>query len=163
MGATAIKNIGWIGTGVMGKSMVKHLIKQGYSLTVYNRTQSKTDELVELGAKFATPEDMAPNVDALILMVGYPADLRSLLLDRKILDACKPGSLLIDHTTSSPGLAVEIAEKAQAMGIDCLDAPVSGGDIGAKNGTLSIMTGGTQTAFDRAAEIFGAYGKTVKL
>lgn len=161
--SSAIKNIGWIGTGVMGKSMVKHLMEGGFTLSVYNRTKSKTDELVAMGAKYCEPEEMAPNVDALIIMVGFPQDLRSLLLDRKILNACKPGSLLIDHTTSSPGLAVEIAERAQALGIDCLDAPVSGGDVGAKAGTLSIMTGGTLTAFNRAAPIFACYGKTVKL
>ena len=158
-----IKHIGWIGTGVMGKSMCKHQLKSGFQLSVFNRTKAKTDELVELGATWAEPNEMASNVDALILMVGYPHDLRRIMFEENVLNSIKPGCQIIDHTTSSPGLAIEIAEKAKLRNVESVDAPVSGGDVGAQNGQLSIMCGGSQGGFDRSMEIFNCYGKTIKL
>ena len=130
-----IKHVGWVGTGVMGKSMCKHLANAGFQLSVYNRTKSKADELLtgSYRAKFREPLNMASDVDALVLMVGYPRDVRSLVLEDSggILKMMKPGTLLIDHTTSEPSLAREIDEAAHKYGIQVVDAPVSGGDIGA--------------------------------
>ena len=159
----SIKHIGWIGTGVMGNPMAKHQINNGFKLSVFNRTKSKTDELVQLGANFSHPNDMASEVDALVLMVGYPNDLRKIVFEERLLDAVKPGTQIIDHTTSNPGLAIEIAEKAKLKEIESIDAPVSGGEINAISGKLSIMAGGFQTGFDRSMEIFNCYGKTTSL
>lgn len=159
-----IKNIGWIGTGVMGKSMCKHLLNAGYSLSVYNRTKSKTDELLGMGAKFLTPQEIAKECDAVFLMLGYPQDLDDMIFSKeKILDNLKKGSYLIDHTTSSPNLAVRIYDECKKRGIYSLDAPVSGGDIGAKEGKLVIMTGGDKEAFDKLTPIFSKYGTNIKL
>lgn len=106
---------------------------------------------------------MASEVDALVLMVGYPHDLRSVLLEQDVISKMRPGSLLIDHTTSTPSLAMEIAEIAKSKNIDCLDSPVSGGDIGAKAGKLVLMTGGSQAAFERAQPLFNSYGSVIEL
>lgn len=152
--------------------MCRHLLKSGYPLTVYNRTKSKTDELVAEGATYAEPYEMAPNVDALVLMVGFPQDVRRLLFGDPaspsaagLLSLLPKHALLIDHTTSSPGLAKEIAVSEEVVGkqIDVVDAPVSGGDLGAQNAALSTMCGGTDQAFGRAQPIFQCYSKTVKL
>ena len=134
--------VGWIGTGVMGKSMAQHLMKNGYQLSVFNRTASKADELVKEGAVFAQPIEIAKESDYLFLMLGYPKDVEDMVLGDGILQHMKKGSYLIDHTTSSPGLAERIAEKAQEAGVNSIDAPVSGGDIGARNGKLVVMIGG---------------------
>ena len=128
--------VGWIGTGVMGKSMAGHLQKKGHTLSVYNRTASKADDLVAAGATFKQPAEVARDADVLFLMLGYPHDVERVVLDKEvgILQHMKKGSFLIDHTTSSPDLAIRIAEQASSQGIQSIDAPVSGGDIGAKNG-----------------------------
>ncbi|EAR84528.1 NAD-binding domain of 6-phosphogluconate dehydrogenase family protein (macronuclear) [Tetrahymena thermophila SB210] len=164
MAQSAIKTIGWIGTGVMGKSMCLHLLNAGFQLNVYNRTASKADELVSKGAKFLAPEDLAKNSDVVFLMLGYPHDVQQMVLgEQGILKHMKKGSLLIDHTTSAPSLAVEIAAEAQKYGIESIDAPVSGGDIGAREARLAIMCGGSQAAFDLALPILQKYGANIQL
>jgi 3-hydroxyisobutyrate dehydrogenase len=136
--------VGWIGTGVMGRSMCGHVLNAGYQVTVYNRTKSKADTLVERGARWAdSPRDVAAASDVVFAIVGYPEDVREVLLGESgALAGAKPGSVLVDMTTSRPALAVEIGEAAAKRGVMSIDAPVSGGDVGAKNGTLSIMIGG---------------------
>lgn len=126
------KQIGWIGTGVMGKHMAKHLMNSGYSLNVFNRTASKADELVAAGAKFMSAKEVAASSDILFLMLGYPHDVEDMMLgSQQLLTHMKAGSVVVDHTTSSPTLAEQIAVKAKELGIGSVDAPVSGGDIGA--------------------------------
>ena len=142
--------VGFIGLGIMGQSMAGHLQKAGFSLHVYNRTKSKGDALVAAGATWHdSPGDVAANADVIITIVGYPKDVEEVYLaDNGILNNARPGATFIDMTTSEPSLAVRIAEAAAAKGMHALDAPVSGGDVGAKNGTLSIMVGGDAEAFD---------------
>jgi 3-hydroxyisobutyrate dehydrogenase len=139
-----ILRIGWIGTGVMGRSMCGHVIDAGYKVTVFNRTKSKADDLIAKGARWAdSPRDVAAASDVVFSIVGYPDDVREVLLsERGALVALKSGGVLVDMTTSRPSLAIEIAEAAGKKGVASIDAPVSGGDVGAKNGTLSIMIGG---------------------
>jgi 3-hydroxyisobutyrate dehydrogenase len=136
--------IGWIGTGVMGRSMCSHVLDAGYRVTVYNRTRSKADVLVERGARWAdSPRDVAAASDVVFSIVGFPDDVRAVTLGESgALAGAESGSVLVDMTTSRPALAVEIAETAGKRGVVSIDAPVSGGDVGAKNGTLSIMIGG---------------------
>ncbi|GAQ25004.1 NAD(P)-dependent oxidoreductase [Tepidanaerobacter syntrophicus] len=157
--------IGFIGTGVMGKSMAKNLIKAGYELLVYNRTKSKAQELIELGAAWKdSPAEIAKEADVIITMVGYPKDVRELYLgEGRVIENAKKGSYLIDMTTSSPKLAMEIYEEAKARGLYALDAPVSGGDVGAREATLSIMVGGDREAFEEVKPIFEAMGKNIVL
>jgi 3-hydroxyisobutyrate dehydrogenase len=157
--------LGWIGTGVMGKSMCGHLLKKGYNLSVYNRTQSKTEELLKLGAKYLTPQEMAEKCDVIFLMVGYPKDVEEMLLhkDTGILRKMKKNSFLIDHTTSSPSLAQEIFKVGSELGVRCLDAPVSGGDIGAREARLVVMTGGEQSTFDAVKPIMESYSAKIAL
>jgi 3-hydroxyisobutyrate dehydrogenase len=140
--------IGWIGTGVMGRSMCGHLIKAGYQVTLFNRTKSKASDLLAQGARWAdSPRDVASASDVVISIVGFPEDVRSVLLDDNgALAGCKSGSVIVDMTTSRPSLAMEIAERAAERGIQSVDAPVSGGDVGARNATLSIMIGGDALA-----------------
>jgi len=155
--------IGWIGTGVMGASMVGHLIKAGFQATVYNRSQSKADSVLALGAKWAdTPKQVAEQSDVIFSIVGFPTDVREVTLsDTGALAGAKAGSILVDMTTSDPSLAVEIYEAAKSKGVFSVDAPVSGGDIGAKNATLSIMVGGDSEIVDALAPCWSAMGKTV--
>jgi 3-hydroxyisobutyrate dehydrogenase len=136
--------IGWIGTGVMGRSMCGHLLTAGYKVTLFNRTKAKAAELFERGARWAdTPRDVAAAADVVISIVGVPNDVRSVILGEDgALAGSKPGNVLVDMTTSRPSLAVEIAERAAERGFVSIDAPVSGGDVGARNATLSIMIGG---------------------
>jgi 3-hydroxyisobutyrate dehydrogenase len=136
--------IGWIGTGVMGRSMCGHLLSAGYNVTLFTRTKSKASALLEKGARWAdSPRDVAAASDVVISIVGLPDDVRSVLLGSDgALAGCKPGNVLVDMTTSQPSLAVEIAERAAERGVTSIDAPVSGGDVGARNATLSIMIGG---------------------
>ena len=141
--------IGWIGTGVMGASMCGHLLAAGYRATVYNRTRAKAEPLLARGAKWAdSPAAVAAESDVIFSIVGFPNDVRSVILgDEGALAGCREGGILVDMTTSEPKLAIEIAEAAATKGIMSLDAPVSGGDVGARNATLSIMIGGdAQTA-----------------
>ncbi|KAI0981957.1 hypothetical protein GJ496_007763 [Pomphorhynchus laevis] len=161
--------IGWIGTGIMGKSMCHHLIEKCSSaskknaISVFNRTQSKTSDLVNIGATFQTPEQMAKVCDVIFLMLGYPSDVKDVALtsENALLKHMKPGSILIDHTTSSPSLAREIWNYAKQKGITSVDAPVSGGDVGAKQGQLVIMTGGCDSlCFSKIIQpLFDCYSK----
>ena len=136
--------VGWIGTGVMGRSMCSHILHAGYQVTLFNRTKSKADNLVERGARWAdSPRDVAAASEVVFAIVGYPEDVREVLVgETGALGGTKEGDVLVDMTTSQPALAVEIAEAAAGRGVVSIDAPVSGGDVGAKNGTLSIMIGG---------------------
>ena len=151
-----IEKIGWIGTGVMGKSMAGHLINKGYKLNVFNRTESKASDLLELGATFMTPNEIAQNSDVVFLMLGYPQDLENVIFnnDGGILQHMKPGAVLVDHTTSSPNLAKRIYEESNKLGLFSIDAPVSGGDIGAKNGQLVVMCGGDQEPFNHVRPFY---------
>jgi 3-hydroxyisobutyrate dehydrogenase len=155
--------IGWIGTGVMGSSMVGHLMAAGYSATVFNRSKSKADPLLERGAKWgATPKAVAEQSDVVFSIVGFPADVRQVILGSDgALAGSKPGTILVDMTTSEPSLAVEIHQAASAKGVYSVDAPVSGGDIGAKNATLSIMIGGENEIVEKLNPLFATMGKTL--
>jgi 3-hydroxyisobutyrate dehydrogenase len=140
--------IGWIGTGVMGRSMCGHVLDAGYAVTVFNRTRAKAEPLLERGAKWAdSPREVADASDVIFSIVGIPDDVEEVITgDEGALGGTKPGCVLVDMTTSRPLLAVEIAEAAAKVGVVSIDAPVSGGDVGAKNGTLSIMIGGEAEA-----------------
>ncbi len=155
--------VGWIGTGVMGSSMCGHLIAAGYEATVYNRTESKLAPLLQLGAKAATsPRSVAESSDVVFSIVGYPADVRAITLGPDgTLAGASPGAVLVDMTTSEPALAVEIARAAEAKGVASIDAPVSGGDIGAREARLSIMVGGDLEAVDSVRPLFEVMGRTV--
>lgn len=155
--------IGWIGTGVMGQSMCGHLIAKGFSATVYSRTKAKADGLVAKGAAWAdSPKKVAEQSDVVFSIVGFPADVREVLLGSNgALAGAKSGSILVDMTTSQPSLAHEIYEAAQSKGVYSVDAPVSGGDIGAKEARLSIMIGGDKEVVDALAPCFEAMGKTI--
>jgi 3-hydroxyisobutyrate dehydrogenase len=157
--------VGWIGTGVMGSSMCAHLVTAGYSVSVSTRTRAKASGLLEAGATWAdTPADVASRSDVIFSMVGYPADVREVILGRPgALDSARPGAVLVDMSTSEPALAVEIAGHAELRGVHALDAPVSGGDVGARNATLSIMVGGTPEVFDAVRPCLGVLGSTIVL
>ncbi|GIO24589.1 NAD(P)-dependent oxidoreductase [Oceanobacillus sp. J11TS1] len=157
--------IGFIGLGVMGKSMVKNLMEAGYKLNVYTRTKSKAEELLETGANWHEDAvSLAKASDVIITMVGYPEDVKKVYYgDKGILKNAKKNTYLIDMTTSKPSLAMEIYEDAKKEGLIALDAPVSGGDIGAKNGTLAIMTGGDKDAYHEVAPIFRVLGERISL
>lgn len=157
------KTIGFVGTGVMGKSMAGHLIDKGYEVNVYNRTKSKADDLVEKGATWCdTIATLSEKSDIIISIVGYPKDVESIYLSQDgILNHAKENSIVVDMTTSSPALAHDIYEKAKERNIKSLDAPVSGGDVGAKNAALTIMVGGDQEAYNQVEDIFNLLGKNV--
>ena len=147
----------------MGKSMCGHLLSAGYSVTVFNRTKEKASDLFTAGAKWAeSPRQVAEQSDVIFSIVGYPHDVQSVLLgDDGALHGCTEGNIIVDMTTSKPSLAIEIAELANRKGVGAIDAPVSGGDIGAKNATLSIMIGGEEDAVTAVAPAFQAMGKTI--
>ena len=155
--------IGWIGTGVMGSSMVGHLMTAGYSATVFTRSKEKAEALIGRGAKWAeTPKAVAEQSDVIFSIVGFPSDVREVMLGANgALAGSKPGNALVDMTTSEPSLAVEIHAAAQSKNVHSVDAPVSGGDIGAKNATLSIMIGGEKSVVDALQPLFAAMGKTI--
>jgi 3-hydroxyisobutyrate dehydrogenase len=155
--------IGWIGTGVMGASMCGHLVDAGFSATVYNRTRAKAEKLLAAGARWAdAPKAVAEASDVVFAIVGYPADVRSVFLGQDgVLAGCRPGYIVVDMTTSEPSLAVEIAEAASRIGVHSIDAPVSGGDVGAREARLSIMIGGDQQAVDALQPCWQAMGKTI--
>ena len=156
-----IKKIGFIGIGVMGSSMAKHLQDAGFELGVYTRTKAKAQELLEKGMKwYDTPAALAAEADAIISMVGYPQDVEEVYLGEQGVLSTKVGGYIVDMTTSSPILARKIYEAARAKGISSLDAPVSGGDLGARNATLAIMVGGDEEAFQALLPVFQAMGKT---
>lgn len=160
-----VTRIGWIGTGVMGAPMAAHLLDAGYQLDVFNRTRERAADLLDRGARWRdSPRELAAGADVVFLMLGYPHDVRETVLgEGGVLDSMRPGSLLIDMTTSQPSLAAEIYEAATAKRVDALDAPVSGGDVGARNATLVIMVGGSREAFERALPLLSVLGKTVTL
>ena len=152
--------LGWIGTGVMGHSMCGHLIDAGYPMTIYSRTQSKAADLLEKGASWAdTPRAVAEASDVVCSIVGFPADVEEVLLGSTgALAGCQAGNILVDFTTSKPSLAVEIAEAAAAKQVESVDAPVSGGDVGAREARLSIMIGGNKEVVDSLEPIFQTVG-----
>jgi 3-hydroxyisobutyrate dehydrogenase len=155
--------IGWIGTGVMGRWMCQHAVSKGFKATVYNRTRDKAQPLVDLGATFAdSPKAVAERSDIVFAIVGFPKDVREVFLGTSgALAGSKPGTILVDMTTSEPSLAKEIYAAAKSKGVNALDAPVSGGDVGAKNAALSIMIGGDKEIVDAVTPIFEAMGKTI--
>lgn len=155
--------IGWVGTGVMGRSMCGHLIKAGYQATLYTRSKDKAADLIAAGAKWVdSPLAVAQASDVVFAIVGFPKDVREVFLGEKgLLAGSKPGNIMIDMTTSDPTLAGEIYQAARAKGVHSLDAPVSGGDIGARNAALSIMVGGDADAFAAATPLFECMGKTI--
>jgi 3-hydroxyisobutyrate dehydrogenase len=152
--------IGWIGTGVMGRSMCGHLLAAGYKVTLFTRTKSKASELMERGARWAdSPRDVAAASDVVVSIVGLPNDVRSVLLGSDgALSGCLAGNVLVDMTTSKPSLAVEIAKQAAERGVVSIDAPVSGGDVGARNATLSIMIGGDADTVSSLEPIWKSLG-----
>jgi 3-hydroxyisobutyrate dehydrogenase len=162
MGGETVK-IGWIGTGVMGASMCGHLLGAGNQVSVYSRTKAKAEGLVAKGARWCeSPREAAEKAGVVFTMVGYPEDVREVILgEHGVLRGLQKGGLVVDMTTSSPALAVEIGREADKRGVFALDAPVSGGDIGARNAALSIMVGGDKEAFDRALPLFRLMGKNV--
>ena len=155
--------IGWIGAGVMGASMCGRLIDAGFVATVFNRTKKKADKLLAAGATWAeSPKAVAEASDVIFTIVGYPADVRSVILEPEgVLAGCRKGNIVVDMTTSEPSLAVEIAAAAAQLGVAALDAPVSGGDIGAREARLSIMIGGDREAVDALQPCWQAMGKTI--
>ncbi|MBU8877622.1 NAD(P)-dependent oxidoreductase [Bacillus sp. FJAT-29790] len=155
--------IGFIGTGVMGKSMAGHLLHAGYPLVVYSRTKAKAEELIAKGAEWASsPNEVAEKANVIITIVGYPADVEEIYLgEQGIITNGKENTIVIDMTTSTPTLASEIYEVAAKKGMFALDAPVSGGDIGAKEAKLSIMVGGDKDAFEAVKPIFNLLGTNV--
>lgn len=155
--------VGWIGTGVMGSSMVGHLMGAGFSATVYNRNRSKAEALLARGAQWASsPKEVAAQSEVVFAIVGFPKDVREVFLgEQGALAGAKPGTILVDMTTSEPSLAVEIATAAMAKGVHSVDAPVSGGDIGAREARLSIMLGGDKEIVDALRPCWDAMGKTI--
>lgn len=158
-----MSRITFIGIGVMGGSMALNLLKAGHEITVYTRTKSKAENLLSLGAKWEQSAAKASeNAEIVISMVGYPRDVEEIYLGKNgVLSALKSGSTIIDMTTSSPKLAQKIYQLAKEKGIAALDAPVSGGDVGAKNGTLAIMVGGDKEVYDKMMPIFNVMGKNI--
>ncbi|WP_241160191.1 NAD(P)-dependent oxidoreductase [Desulfovibrio sp. ZJ369] len=157
------KRLGWIGTGVMGLSMAGHLLAAGMPLTVYSRTRAKAEPLLSKGARWAdSPREVAAASDLVFSMVGYPRDVEEVLLgEQGALRGLAPGGILCDMTTSSPALATRIAEAAAARGCAALDAPVTGGDVGAREARLSIFVGGDAAALQLARPCLDAMGQRV--
>lgn len=156
--------IAWIGIGVMGESMAGHLLDAGHELFVYNRTVSKTDGLVKRGATLLKEVNDAPlNADVIFSMVGYPKDVEEVYLgENGLIKTAKEGQVFVDMTTSSPTLAKKISEEFAKVGATALDLPVTGGDIGAKNGTLSIMAGGDKKVFEETVlPLVKNFGKNI--
>ena len=156
-------SIGFIGLGVMGKSMAGHILKAGYPLYVYNRTKAKADELVEKGAIWAdSPKEVAEKTKIVFTIVGFPQDVEETYLgENGLITHGKEGTYFVDMTTSSPSLAKKMYEEGKKKGIPVLDAPVSGGDIGAREARLAIMVGGDKDAFDYVLPVFEVMGKNI--
>jgi 3-hydroxyisobutyrate dehydrogenase len=154
--------LGWIGTGVMGRSMCGHLLDRGFGMTVNSRTKTKAESLLAKGAKWAdSPKAVAEQSDVIFTIVGFPADVREVTLGSQgTLAGAKSGSVLVDMTTSEPSLAVEIASQAKSKGVYAVDAPVSGGDVGAREARLSIMIGGDKDVVEALQPCWEAMGKT---
>jgi 3-hydroxyisobutyrate dehydrogenase len=155
--------VGWIGTGVMGAPMCGHLLHRGYPVTVTTRTRARADALLADGAAWAdTPAEVAASSDIVFTMVGYPADVREVVLGPDgALSHAHAGAVMVDMTTSDPTLAIQIATVAGGHGVHVLDAPVSGGDVGAQKASLSIMVGGPNDVFEAVRPCFDVLGDTV--
>ena len=158
-----IKNVGFIGAGVMGKSMIRNLMKKGFQVTVYSRTKSKAEDIIAEGAIWRdSAAKCAKGQDVIITIVGFPKDVEETYFGEKgIIANSEDNAILIDMTTSSPKLAAKIYDESKAVGKHALDAPVSGGDSGAKAGTLSIMVGGDKEIFEKAMPVFEAMGTNI--
>lgn len=152
--------IGFIGVGIMGKSMVRNLVKAGFEVSIYTRTKSKVLDLVSEGVVWTDSiKDCVKDKDAIVTIVGYPKDVEEVyFLKEGIIENAKQGAVLIDMTTNSPKLAIRLYEEAKKRGLHALDAPVTGGDIGAKDGTLTIMVGGEEEIFHKCKPLFEAMG-----
>ena len=159
-----MSTIAWIGTGIMGRSMALHLIDGGHTLTVYNRTREKAQDVLDAGASWAeSPAAAARGAEFVFTIVGYPSDVDAVYRGPDgILGAAESGAVLIDMTTSEPTLAKALAAEAAERGLAALDAPVSGGDVGAREGRLAIMVGGGRVAFDRVAPLFELMGQNIR-
>ena len=155
--------VGWIGTGVMGRSMAGHLLDSGMDVVLHTRTRSKAEELLDRGASWAsTPAEAAEGAELVVSIVSMPSDVDAVHLGPQgTLAAATPAPVLVDMTTSEPGLAVRIHEAAARKGVSAVDAPVSGGDVGAREARLSIMVGGEDAGVRRAMPIFEAVGRTI--
>ena len=160
-----MSKIGWVGIGVMGRSMCGHLLAAGHEVRVFTRTKSSAESVVAAGATWCdTAGEVAEGSEFVFSIVGYPADVRSVYLgEGGLIDRAASGTVLVDMTTSEPALAVEIHDAAAARGIFSLDAPVSGGDLGARNAALAIMVGGEQEPFDRTLPLFEKMGANIRL
>ena len=158
-----IKKIAFIGTGVMGASVVKHLLDSDYEVAIYTRTKEKARPLIEAGAVWEdTVAAAVKDAELIFTMVGYPVDVEEVYFgDGGIFSTGKAGQILIDMTTSSPALAIRIAKAGATLQMAAIDAPVSGGDIGAKNGTLSIMCGGDEEVFNAITPVLSVFGKQI--
>lgn len=158
-----MRKIGFIGIGVMGQSMARHLMNKGYEVAVYTRTKEKAQGIIKEGAKWCeSVAQCAKGRDVVITMVGYPKDVEEVYFGESgILASADQGTYLIDMTTTSPKLAIQIHQEAQKKGLHALDAPVSGGDVGAQKGTLAIMVGGEQVDFEACYEIFECMGTNI--
>lgn len=164
MAGSTIKTIGFIGLGIMGQSMAGHLLAGGFGLNVYNRTKSKADGLVSRGATwFDTPGELAAHSDLVISIVGFPRDVEEVYFGPQGIIAHAKNAILVDMTTSSPSLARDIAQEAAKKGLGALDAPVSGGDVGARDAKLTIMVGGSQEVFDQALPVLRLMGTSIIL
>lgn len=155
--------VGFIGTGVMGNSLVKHLLDEGHEVSVYTRTASKAQNLVEAGAEWQeSPKMVAMDAEVIFTMVGYPSDVEEIYFGEEgIINNAKEGTVLVDMTTSKPELAREIFKAALQKGLSALDAPVSGGDIGARNSLLSIMVGGEESSFKQVQPLLDLFGGNI--
>jgi 3-hydroxyisobutyrate dehydrogenase-like beta-hydroxyacid dehydrogenase len=153
--------VGWIGTGVMGQAMCGHILSAGYSVTVFNRTLSKAQTLCDRGAIMVdSPKSVAAESDIVFTIVGYPQDVREVIIgENGVLQGLKPGGTVVDMTTSEPSLAREIFDYAKQRGCESVDAPVSGGDKGAKAGALTIFAGGEETVVEGLKPLFDCMGK----
>lgn len=157
------KRIGWIGTGLMGNPMVKHLLNAGLTVSVHNRTKQKAEDLISLGCEwYDTPGQLAANSDVVVTIIGSPAEVEACYFGEEgILNAVKSGSILVDMTTTKPTLSKRISEYAERMHVDFIDAPVSGGQLGAINGTLSVMIGGKPQVVEAVKPLFEAFAKNI--
>jgi 3-hydroxyisobutyrate dehydrogenase len=157
------KKIGWIGTGLMGNPMVKHLLNAGYQVNVYNRTKEKAEDLIDMGCTwFNSPAELTAASEVVVTIIGFPKDVEECYFGTQgIFTTLKPGTVLIDMTTTKPSLAVKISAEASKVEVEFIDAPVSGGQLGAINGTLSIMIGGKKEVVDTVLPMFEVFGKTM--
>ena len=164
MTGSTIKTIGFIGLGIMGQRMAGHILAGGFGLNVYNRTKSKADGLVSRGATwFDTPGEVAAHSDLVITIVGFPRDVEEVYFGPQGIIAHAKNAILVDMTTSSPSLARDIAQEAAKKGLGALDAPVSGGDVGARDAKLTIMVGGSQEVFEQALPVLRLMGTSIIL